>query len=128
MEDILAKSVSEKIQYVMLKEYLIKPLPPVMVTKEFKVPVTKDKKNDDGIEVNEYDQVATETKEVESVFTKGVVLKVPVDYTNNNFNVGDIVVYNKRFCAEFDLFKNSVLVKPYDIVAVVANEDTKEEE
>ena len=117
--DKLAKDVSENIEYAMAKDFLVKPLEPTMVTKEFKVPVTKDKKNDDGIEVNDYDDVATETKEVESNFAKGIILKVPASWTEDNFKIGDTIVYNKKFSVEFDLFKNSVLVKPYDIIATV---------
>ena len=91
-----------------------------MVMKSFKVPVTKDTKKDDGLDINEYDDVATETKEVESNFATGIILLLPANLADDfGVNVGDTIVYNKKFSAEFDLFKNSVLVKPYDVLAVV---------
>ena len=118
--DKLAKDVSGKIGYTMLKDILVKPLEPVMVMKSFKVPVTKDTKKDDGLDINEYDDVATETKEVESNFATGIILLLPANLADDfGVNVGDTIVYNKKFSAEFDLFKNSVLVKPYDVLAVV---------
>lgn len=119
MEDnkTLAESVANNINYTMLKDALVKPLEPVMVTKQFTAPVVKEKKDDEGLEVNDYEETTTETKEVESMFERGVILKLPLLYKDDDIKVGDIVVYNKRFAIEFDVFKNSKLVKTYDIVA-----------
>lgn len=118
-KDTLALSIADKINFEVLKDVLVKPLEPIKIKKQFTVPVTDKKAKDDGIEVNDYKETKTEIREVESNFAKGVVLKVPID-SNAEFPyaIGDTVVYNKRFSVEFDLFKNSVLVKPYDIVAI----------
>lgn len=117
--DNLASSVAEKIGFEMLKDVLIKPLEPIKVKKQFTTPVTEKKEKDDGLEVNDYKETKTEIREVDSNFAKGVVLKMPADTSAEcQYGVGDTVVYNKRFAIEFDLFKNSVLVKPYDILAI----------
>lgn len=60
----------------------------------------------------------THTKEVESDFAKGIVLSIPTS-TDSTIKVGDTIVYPKKFAKDFDLFKDSQLVKPYDVVAKV---------
>ena len=60
----------------------------------------------------------TETKEVESEWATGIVLALPSSYKEDELNIGDKVVYNKKFAKDFDLFKNSQLVKTYDIIAI----------
>lgn len=109
--------VVSKITWSMLKDVLVKPLPPIMVTKEITKQIPNGKVDAEGF--NEYD-VETEMKEVESDWATGVVLKLPVNLSNTNvdFKPGDTVVYNKKFAMGFDLFKDTVLVKPYDIIAV----------
>ena len=114
---VLAQSVSDNIKYDMLKDILVKPLEPVMITKEIQVPKVKETAADDetGVDVQEYDEVETKTIEVKSAYRKGIVLKA---LEGHPFNVGDTVVYNERFAVDFDLVKDSQLVKPYDIVAI----------
>lgn len=116
--ETLASYVSDNIHYIMRKDVLIKPLDPIMVKKEFSTPVVKDTVKEEGETINEYDDVKKEIKEVESNFSRGIVLKVPVSDTEWDFKVGNIVIYNKRFSVDFDILKNSVLVKPYDIIAI----------
>ena len=101
MEDKVLETVVNGIKYTMLKDVLVKPLEPVMVTKEITEQIPTGEVDEDGF--NKYD-TQTETKEVESEYSTGVVLK--------------IIVYNKKFAKDFDLFKDSQLVKPYDIIAV----------
>lgn len=73
-------------------------------------------------------ETAEETKEVDSVYSEGVILKLPKQYVaqasddlqgkyNIDIEVGDVIVYanDGRY---FDLFKDSKLVNMYDIVAV----------
>lgn len=115
-QTVLAESVSGMIKFEMLKEALVKPLPDVMITKEFEVPVQTESKDDEGLEVVDYSATEKVTKEVPSNFAKGIVLKVPAG--TENVKVGDTVVFNKRFAIDFDLLKDSQLVKPYDIVAI----------
>ena len=126
----LAEDLSAKIQYSFAKSFLVKPLEPVMVKKEFDKPVVKDdapKKDENGVEAVDYDGVETEVKEVESDFRKGVVLKIPFDYQRQMeddkfpampIKVGDILVYKNSYARWFDLLKDTHLVSQFDIVAV----------
>ena len=98
MEDKVLETVVNGIKYTMLKDVLVKPLEPVMVTKEITEQIPTGEVDEDGF--NKYD-TQTETKEVES-----------------EYKVGDTIVYNKKFAKDFDLFKDSQLVKPYDIIAI----------
>lgn len=122
----LAEDVSSKIKYEFRNQFLVKPLEPVKVKKEFSEPVTDNKptKDKNGIEAVDYDKVKTEVKEVDADFRRGVVLKVPHEYANPYskdvkqfpINVGDIVIF-KGTHQWFDLLKDSVLLNMYDIVA-----------
>ena len=127
----LAEDLSNKIAYDMHRQFLVKPLDPIIVKKEFDKPVVKDntpKEDENGIEAVDYDKVETEVKEVESDFRKGVVLKVPYDYKQSMndsrewkempIKVGDVVIYNKKYVTWFDILKDTVLLSGYDIVAV----------
>lgn len=115
----LAESVAEKIPYEMTDSLLVKPLDPIMVKKEFSTPVSKDgaKKDDNGVEANDFEEVKKEIKEVESDYRKAVVLKVPTNY-ETQFSVGDIVIFPDRAGRYFDLLKDSRLVRPFDVVAI----------
>lgn len=126
----IAETVSEKIPYETLRQFLVKPLDPIKVKKEFSKPVPADKQNGnvDGIDAVDYDKVETEVKEVESNYRKGIVLKVPYEYQAMikdgkfhvaDINVGDTVVYKAAFAQWFDLLKDSQLVESYSIVALV---------
>lgn len=126
----LAEDLSAKIQYSFAKSFLVKPLEPVMVKKEFDKPVVKDdtpKKDENGVEAVDYDGVETEVKEVESDFRKGIVLKIPFDYQRQMeddkfpampIKVGDILVYKNSYARWFDLLKDTHLVSQFDIVAI----------
>lgn len=118
----LAESLSGLIKFEMCKDVLVKPLEPVKVMKEFEVPVeaSQDEDKELGVEVKSYETTKKEIKEVESNFAKGIVLKMPpvLNGTESPFNIGDTVIFNGRFAIDFDLLKDSKLIKPYDIVAV----------
>lgn len=114
MEDKLLNSVITEIEYTVLKDVLVKPLEPIMITKEILEQVPTGEVDENGY--NKYDTVSTE-KEVESDWATGVILQMPEDI-ESTFKVGDIVVYPKKFAKDFDLFKTSQLIKPYDIVAI----------
>lgn len=128
----LAESVAEKIQYDFRDKFLVKPLDPIMVKKEFSkpVPTGESTKDENGIEAVDYDKVETEVKEVESDFKKGVVLKVPFTYSERMkdekfrempIKVGDIIVYS--YGKWFDIMKDTELVGMYDVIAVITNAD-----
>lgn len=115
MEDRVLETVVNGIKYTMLKDVLVKPLEPVMVTKEITEQIPTGEVDEDGF--NKYD-TQTETKEVESEYSTGIVLNIPTCLTECEYKVGDTIVYNKKFAKDFDLFKDSQLVKPYDIIAI----------
>ena len=43
---------------------------------------------------------------------------MPIEW-EGDFKVGNLIVYPSKFAKDFDLFKDSQLVKPYDVVALV---------
>lgn len=118
----------------MLDNFLVKPLDPIMVKKEYTKPVDCDaeaEKDANGVEAIDY-KVETETKEVEADFQKAVVLKVPASYKNQVANqkypqpsveIGDIIVYRGRYTVYFDILKDTQLVRAYDIVAIEKTDD-----
>jgi len=117
--DELTTKVADSIKYTMLKDVLIKPLESIMVTKQFEVPVVKDdtKPNEDGS--LDYNKTELQTKEVESNFRSGIILKLPENLGDVKLVVGQTVVYPRKFAIDFDLLKDSKLVKAYDIVAII---------
>lgn len=114
-EDKILETVLNRLNYKFLKDVLVKPLEPVMVTKEFTEQVPTGEKDEEGY--NKY-ETKTETKEVESEWATGIVLALPSSYKEDELNIADKVVYNKKFAKDFDLFKNSQLVKTYDVIAI----------
>lgn len=128
-QSVLAEDVAGKIKYDFLDSFLVKPLDPVKVKKEFSKPVekTKAQKDANDVEAVDYDEVTTEVKEVDSDYRKGIVLKVPTTYSTqvnddkyqlSKIKIGDVVVFRDRSCVYFDLIKDSRLVRYYDIVAI----------
>ena len=116
MEDKVLETVVEGLQYNPLRDILVKPLEPIKLKKEVTEAIGTGEKDIDGYE--KFD-TKTEVKEVESEWREGIVLSIPESLkATAEFKVGDTVVYNKKFAKEFDLFKNSMLVKPYDIIAI----------
>lgn len=125
----LAEDLSSKIKYNFRQMFLVKALEPVKVKKQMSEPVVKDnepKKDKNGIEAIDYDVVKTEIKEVDSDYTRAVVLKLPYEYThpyNDSkiqqmpINVGDIIIIPSGRGQYFDLLKDSKLVSMYDIIA-----------
>lgn len=120
----LAKSIADKIKYEMVDMFLVKQLEPIKVKKEFTKPVSNGPaKEKDGIVAQDYDKVETEVKEVESDFREGVVIKVPMSFTNMkekpfDVQVGDVVLFASNRCQYFDLLKDSRLVNYYNILAI----------
>jgi hypothetical protein len=125
-QEPLAKDVAERIKYQFLDYFLVKPLDPIKVKKEFSKPVSTGtpSKDADGIEAQDYDTVETEIKEVDSDYRKGVVIKRPLYYESENdgsrpnINVGDIVIFRDTAGIRFDLIKDSRLLRLYDILGI----------
>lgn len=125
----LAQSVAENVKYQFLDFFLVKPLDQIKVKKEFSKPVstgtpTKDK---NGVEAQDFDNVETEVKEVDSDYRKGVVIKLPMYYTEpadpehptmRPIKVGDVVVFREAAGLRFDLLKDSRLLRQYDILGI----------
>lgn len=125
----LAESVAKNIKYSFLDYFLVKPLDPIKVTKEFSKPVSTGtpKKDENGVEAQDFDSVETEVKEVDSDFRKGVVVKLPMYYqepvdpehpTIRPIHVGDVVVFREAAGIRFDLLKDSRLLRQYDILGI----------
>ena len=127
----LAKDVSSKIKYEFFDSFLVKPLAPTKVKKEFSTPIASNKPKVDknGIEATDYDKVKKEVKEVDSDYLTGIVLKVPYRYARwmesdksidvPPVHVGDTVFYKARAFEYFDLVKDSHIVRQYDIIGTV---------
>lgn len=129
----VAESVSNKIKYEFSDYFLVKPLDPIKVKKEFtklpedKKPV-KDKNGVAAVNVED-SEIETEVKEVDSDYRKAVVLKTPFYYEKTlmenpnmmKIKVGDVILYKENRSMWFDLVKDSQLVKIYEIIAVENN-------
>ena len=120
MEDKILESVVDTLEYNFIKDILVKPLEAIKIEKEIKEPVPNGKQDEEGF--NLYDTEVTK-REVESDFGKGVILALPEEYKPIEgqlfLKVGDTIVYPVRFSKSFDLFRDSQLVRPYDVIAVV---------
>ena len=121
----LAESVSSKIEYDFLDNFLVKQLDPIKVKKEFSKPVSDNKPNVDenGIKAVDYDKIETEVKETDSDFRKGVIIKIPMSYERMetkpyDFKIGDVILFKDSRAGYFDLLKDSRLLNYYDIVAI----------
>ena len=114
-EDKVLETVVNGIKYTFFKDVMVKPLAIKMISKEVVTQVPTKEVDEDGF--NKYETV-TEVKEVESSYGTGIVLSIPGGL-ETPFTVGDTVVYNRRHAVDFDLFKDSQLIKPYDIIAIV---------
>jgi len=125
----LAESLSEQIKYQFLDFFLVKPLDPVKVKKEFSKPVSTGTpvKDANGVEAQDFDSVETEVKEVNSDYRRGIVLKRPLYYENSKddfgkgeIKVGDVVIFRDAAGLSFDLLKDSKLLRQYDILGIEA--------
>ena len=123
-QSVLAEDVSENIKYSFMDHFLVKPLDPIKVKKEVTKPVAESapKKDENGVEAQDFDKVETEVQEVNSDYRKGVVIKCPTYYdepgAKMHANVGDVVIFRDAAGLRFDLVKDSRLLRLYDILGV----------
>lgn len=125
-QSVLANDVSKEIKYEFPDFFLVKPLDPVKIKKEFSTPVASGKptKDENGIEAQDFDDVKTEIKEVDSDYRRGIVLKRPLYYKNPEnegvfqFKIGDVVIFRETAGLRFDLLKDSRLIRQYDIIGI----------
>jgi hypothetical protein len=124
-QSVLAEDVASKIPYSFRDFFLVKPLDPVKVKKEFSTPVAKGepKADENGIEAQDFDEVKTEVKEVDSDYRRGIVLKRPRYYNGSDFvgtsqeiKIGDVVIFRDAAGLTFDLLKDSKLLRQFDII------------
>jgi len=127
-QSVLAEDVSNQIKYSFLDYFLVKPLDPIKVTKEFSkpVPTGTPAKDENGIEAQDFDRVETEVKEVDSDYRRGIVLKRPLYYENSKddlgvaeIKIGDTVIFRETAGLRFDLLKDSRLLRSFDILGKV---------
>ncbi len=115
-DEVLLSVVLEGLSYKMVKDILIKPLEAIKIKKVINVPVGTGEKDEDGTELMEMKQEETD---VDSVFRSGIILSLPSGAAfDEALKVGMKVVYPHKYSIDFDLFKDSVLVKPYDVIAI----------
>lgn len=122
-QSLLAESVAKGINTEFLDYFLVKPLDPIKVKKEFNKPVSNGAPTEDanGVKAQDFDNVETEVKEVDSDFRKCIVIKRPLYYNvqdSQEIKVGDVVIIKDTSGMWFDLIKNSRLVRQYDILGV----------
>ena len=127
-QSVLAEDVASKIKYQFLDYFLIKPLDPVKVKKEFSKPVATGTpvKDENGIEAQDFDDVETEVKEVDSDYRRGIALKCPLYYENSDddakkyqyIKIGDTIIFREAAGLRFDLLKDSRLLRQYDILGI----------
>jgi co-chaperonin GroES (HSP10) len=109
-------SIKNKIQFEPIDDrVLIKPLKQKTVKKAFKVPVNTANTADAAEQ-----QVTETTEEIREVPTNcqlGVVLKIgKAGASPIPFEEGDIIVYPTNAGVKFELFKDSILLKRYEIL------------
>ena len=125
-QDKMLDSVIAGIEYTMVKDILVKPLDTPKVMKHIVEQVPTDQ-IDEETKATIYETKESD-KEVDSAFRKGIVLKLPTNLpTDSPIEVGDTIVFPYKFSIDFDLFKDSMLVKPYDVIALVKKANEQED-
>lgn len=122
-DEKLLQQVVEQIPYEGIKHVLVKPLEPIKVTKDVPKGTGKFEEIEDKDGVKSSVEIFETVEEtMDSGWRTGVVLQIPqhlIDCDNPvRFKVGDIVVYPMRTASYFDLFKDSMFINSYDVVAV----------
>ena len=114
----IAQSINDGLKYSFLKDLLVKPLPVQMIENVVTTQEPTGETDEAGFNLYETKE---ETRSEEADYREGIVISIPTTLDPNTlgFGIGDTVVFHKRYPAYFDLFKDSMIVKPYDIIAVV---------
>lgn len=123
----IAEDLNKKITSEFIRCFLIKPLTPKKVKVEYTEPLTdkKETTDDNGVSAKDYSKVEKKQVEADAEYREGIVIKVPVEYKKTveagnaeNIKPGDKIIYHRRSATNFDLYKDSILIYPYDIVAI----------
>ena len=114
----IAQSINDGLKYSFLKDLLVKPLPPQMIEKVVTTQIPTGETDEAGFNLYETKE---ETRSEEADYREGIVISLPstLDPSTLGFGIGDTVVFHKRYPAYFDLFKDSMIIKPYDVIAVI---------
>ena len=114
----IAQSINDGLKYSFLKDMLVKPLPPQMIEKVVTTQIPTGETDEAGFNLYETKE---EIKSEEADYREGIVISLPstLDPSTLGFGIGDTVVFHKRYPAYFDLFKDSMIIKPYDVIAVI---------
>jgi co-chaperonin GroES (HSP10) len=116
----LALELSAKILFQPTDDkLLVKPLKPTMITKL--VPVAPNQTFNGVDEAEASEPTAPSKQKVEANIAKGIILKLGTDIIKNNpegYEVGDVVYYPKMAGMNFELLKDSRLLRRYEIVAI----------
>jgi len=114
----LLDSIKSKILFEPIDDrVLIKPMKYKMLKKTFKVPVKEDLSLSNAEET--VVETKDETREVPANCQLGVVLKIGVSAGSTKpYEEGDIVVYPLNAGVAFELFKDSRLLKRYEILGI----------
>ena len=114
----IAQSINDGLKYSFLKDLLVKPLPPQMIEKVVTTQIPTGETDEAGFNLYETKE---EIKSEEADYREGVVISLPstLDPSTLGFGIGDTVVFHKRYPAYFDLFRDSMIIKPYDVIAVI---------
>lgn len=119
-QDKILETVLAGLDYTPTKDMIVKPLEDEYVEKEIIKPVHTGKKDENGYEITDSETVK---EKVLTIFRKGIVLSLPSGYQwtdpDNHPEVGDVVAYPRKSSIDFDLFKDSQLVNPYNVVAYI---------
>ena len=118
----LAESIAAKLAFTPSDDrLLIKPLKTIMVTKELPVEPNSLPKN---VEEAEAQEVKFEKKQVPANVQKGIVIKLGSDYNEGSdirhlgLELGDVVYYPRGGGQAFEAFKDSRLLRRYEVLAV----------
>lgn len=128
----LAAELSAKITYTPADDrLLVKPMKPVMITKELPAPKNNSlPTNTDELEAVEKEEVKLVKTKVPANMTKGIVLKLGAEYAKAeawakaegkpytpDYEVGDIVIFPTFAGVNFELMKDTKMLRKYEIVA-----------
>jgi co-chaperonin GroES (HSP10) len=116
MKTTILDTIVSGLPYRPRYDIIVKPLETIQVEKELVEKVdTGEFETDEttGMQAAKY-ETKTVTKTVDANFQEGIVIATP---TTSDIKVGDCVVFGKNKGISFELFKDSVLLRDFDIVA-----------
>lgn len=116
--DSILETVTSGLGYTMIRDILVKPLAVTKVKRLVNSPTKTDEIDEEGQPIME---MIEKEVEVDSTFRTGIVIALPTGVdVNSAIELGSKIVYPHKYSIDFDLFKDSVLVKPYDIIGLAA--------